>query len=312
MAKRQRMFLATAIVVMSAGMAASIGQPAAAQTKYQSAEEAYNVAAAFFNSRNYKAALEPLEAAVSMAPDDKFKIKAYRALIVVYREQPGVEKMMEACEFVMDHSDQAAERSLTARSYLSFMFNRGEIDKLIARQEERLKKDEKDKTSLFLLGEAYSKVKNDPKKAAEYVERLAKLQEESGKPLDVATNAQLAQQYVQAGKSKEGAELFEKIAPLDETLAAWHWKEAANAWLKAGDKAKAAAAAKKSAESAPEKRSQLLTHFWHRALGEVFLETGDAKTAIPHLEQAIENTTIEGYKKDCEKKLAEARAKAPK
>ena len=65
------------------------------------------------------------------------------------------------------------------------------------------------------------------------------------KPVDVRATAKLAEQYVKLGKPQEGAELFEKIAPLDTNLAAWHWKEAARAWLavKQKDRAKAAAQA---------------------------------------------------------------------
>ena len=83
-----------------------------------------------------------------------------------------------------------------------------------------------------------------------------------------------APQYVKAKKYKEMPELYEQIAPLDETLAAWHWKEAAAAWLLLGQKDKALAAAKKSAESPPEQRSELLAHFLHRNLADVFLATG--------------------------------------
>ena len=119
--------------------------------------------------------------------------------------------------------------------------------------------------------------------------------------------AQLAQQYVKAGKQKEGAALYEQIAPLDAKLAAWHWKEAAVAWLAAGDKQKALAAAKQSAAAAPEARSDLLAHYWHRGLGDVFLKTGEPKLAIPQYEEAIKKTTIDGYIKDCRKSLDEAR-----
>jgi tetratricopeptide (TPR) repeat protein len=101
--------------------------------------------------------------------------------------------------------------------------------------------------------------------------------------------------------------LYEKIAPLDKSLAAWHWKEAATAWLKAGETAKSLAAAKKSDGSSPEKRSQMLTHFWHRGLGEVFLATGEKELATGHFERAIENTTIDGYLNDCRELLRQAK-----
>ena len=109
---------------------------------------------------------------------------------------------------------------------------------------------------------------------------------------------------------KEGAELFEKIAPLDKNLAAWHWKEAAQAWIKAKDKPRAREAAKAAAD--PELRGEQLLHFCHRALGQVFLETGEPTLAIEHLEAAIKSTTNEGYLKDSKGELATAKEQADK
>ncbi len=100
--------------------------------------------------------------------------------------------------------------------------------------------------------------------------------------------------------------------PLDANLAAWHWKEAALAWIKAKDKPRALTAAKASAAAGPEKRGDLLLHFWHRALGQVFLETGEPTLAIEHLEAAIKSTTIEGYLKDTKGELATAKEQAAK
>ncbi len=128
-----------------------------------------------------------------------------------------------------------------------------------------------------------------------------------GGTLDVAASAKLAQQYVKQKKFKEGAELFEKIAPLDKGLAAWHWKESAQAWIKAKDKLRARDAAKSAVAAGPEKRGDLLLHFWHRALGQVFLETGEPTLAIEHLEAAINSTTIDGFIKECNGELATAK-----
>lgn len=303
---RLEILMGTFLLVVAAGM----GKPThvlAQAEKYQTAEEAYRVGAAFFSTKNYAAAQEPLEAAVRLAKDKALQVKIYRALMIVYRQEKGTEKMIEAAEFILDNSSNAAERSLTRRAYLSFAYQRAAIPDLISRYEKQLKTNPNDRTALFLLTEIYSKTRENPERAAELIERLAKLEQGADQPLDVRTSAQLAQQYVKAKKFVEGAELFEKIAPLDESLAAWHWKEAAVAWKLAGEKSKALAAARESADSSPEKRSELLTHFWHRALGEVFLEAGDPKSAVPHLEQAIASTNIEGYKKSCEEKLALAR-----
>ena len=62
----------------------------------------------------------------------------------------------------------------------------------------------------------------------------------------------------------------------------------------------------------PEKRGDLLLHFWHRALGQVFLETGEPVLAIEHLESTIKTTTIDGYLKDTKGELATAKEQAAK
>jgi tetratricopeptide (TPR) repeat protein len=142
------------------------------------------------------------------------------------------------------------------------------------------------------------------------LQRLVRLDEKEGKPLDVPQSAELARQYVLAKRHVDGASLFEKVAPMDEKLAAWHWKEAAAAWLAAGEKPKALAAARQSEASEPESRSEQLAHFWHRGLADVFLAAGEPKSAIGHYEKAIEKTTIQGYIDACQKSLAEAKAKA--
>jgi tetratricopeptide (TPR) repeat protein len=87
-------------------------------------------------------------------------------------------------------------------------------------------------------------------------------------------------------------------------------KEAATAWLQIDDPKKALDAARKSLASAPETRSDLLAYFWRRGLADVFLKAGDAPAAVAQYEEALKKTTIEGYRKDCEKLLAEAKSKS--
>ncbi len=63
------------------------------------------------------------------------------------------------------------------------------------------------------------------------------------------------------------------------------------------------------AEAGPEKRGDLLLHFWHRALGHVFLDTGEPVLAIEHLEAAIKTTKIDG---DTKGELATTKEQAAK
>jgi hypothetical protein len=39
----------------------------------------------------------------------------------------------------------------------------------------------------------------------------------------------------------------------------------------------------------------------------VFFAAGEFGSSIPHYERAIEKTTIDGYRKDCEQRLSEAK-----
>lgn len=279
--------------------------------KYASAEEAYGVGAAHYNSRNYAASREPFEAALILDPDTENRIKVYRALMASYRQLGTIDQFVRACEYIIRHSEQAAEQSLTRGALLSFVRERGKLDPFIKRHEERLKENPKDRVSVFILVELYSRERENPKRSIELLKQLSELDGESADDApNVGLTAQLAAQHIRAKEYQKGAELYEKIAPLDEKLAAWHWKEAASAWLKVKKNDKALAAAKKSAEAAPEKRSELLTHYWHRGLGDIFLATGEAKLAIPQFEQAIASTKIDGYIKDCNASLVEAKKKA--
>ncbi len=110
--------------------------------------------------------------------------------------------------------------------------------------------------------------------------------------------------------AKSLAERLEKDAQSAPRTASWLLKDVASAWLEAGDKAKALAAAQKSAGGAPEQRSGILTHQWHAGLGDVFLETGELQLATTHFEAALAATDQPALKKGVEKKLAEARGRA--
>jgi len=290
----------------SQGDSKAQAQPAE-DSKYQTVDQAWRAGVGYYNAGKFAASRKPFEAALKLAPDDKYRIKVYETLRPVYRQLPKPNKMMEACDFIIRHSDFEPKRSITRSDLLSFMHQRGKVDKLINFYASALKKDPNDFTALYVLSETYDRIKRDPKRAAELTKRLLALNG-GDKPVDVRTTAKLAMQLVRLKKYEEGAELYEKIAPLDKRLAAWHWKEAATAWIKVNNVVKALAAAEKSAASSPESRSQQLEHYWHRHLGEVFLRSGESAKAISHLKKAIDNTTIEGYINDCRRLIEQAEA----
>lgn len=283
------------------------------QVTYKTYQEAASAGAKLVNGGNLAAAREPLEAAFKLAKTDREKIDAQRALLTPYRELQEIAPMQGAAEYIISHSEQVAERSLTRGLLLGFVNKRGKMDDAVKGYEERLKAAPEDRALLYILTEAQGTYQKNAARSVELGERLAAVEKKLGNKVDVSAQAYLAQQYIKVGNLKEGAKLFESIAPLDAKLEAWHYKEAATTWMKAKDRDKALAAARLSEKAAtPEKRTEQLTHFWHRALGEVFLEGGEPKAAIPHFEKAIASTKLAGYIKDCQAKLAQAEAAAKK
>ena len=71
---------------------------------------------AFLSTRNYAASREPLEAALQMAPDDKFRLKVYEALLPAYRQQGEIQKFFEACDFLIAKGPTPAQQSITRRA----------------------------------------------------------------------------------------------------------------------------------------------------------------------------------------------------
>ena len=295
--------------------------------KFRSAEEAYRVGVAFYNSKNYEAARAPLEAALQMTGDNELRLKIYEALLPAYRAIPEFEPFQTASEFIITHSQRHAQRSLTRRAFLSFAFNRGQMDNLIKRYEGRLAEDRNDKTAIYLLSEIYSATHKNPRRAIELMEQLAKLEAAQQKPADgQKTTAEdlvmsakmarekgyLARQYVEAKQYRKAAETYEEIAPLDPTTRAWNLKEAAAAWLKDGNKEQALRLALKADQGPPEARNDQLAHFFHRNLADVLMAVGRADLAVRHYRVALEKTNIETYVRDTKASLQQAQEAASK
>jgi tetratricopeptide (TPR) repeat protein len=291
-------------------IAGSVGSTHAQGDKkgaYASAQEAYNIAVTYLNSKNLPKAQEALEASLKLSPDAKLKGKILRALLIPYDKDADYTKFLGVIEEVIANPTSPAEKSINRTDVLGFLQERKKEKDAVDRYEAKLKKDPKDVTSLYILSGIYGELLRDAKKSAELTERLAELTKDSSGKVDISTSIQLASQYVKSGKLKEGAELYEKIADQDEKKKTEHLKDAAVAWMKAGEKEKAVAAAKAASTGGYDEKNKLLAHFWNRRLGEVFLEAGEGELAVRHLEKAIELTNIAGYKKDCTKKLEEAK-----
>lgn len=118
-------------------------------SKYRSAEEAWRAGMRGDSAARRKA----FEAALKLTDDDAFKVRIYESLRPMYRRLSGENKMVEACEFIIGHTDSDAKRSLTRRDLVSFMCQRGKLDRLVSRHEGVLKKEPSDRTSLYILSE---------------------------------------------------------------------------------------------------------------------------------------------------------------
>ena len=241
---------------------------AARAADYGSYEQAMAAAAPHLRARDLSSAREPLEAAVKLAKTPREKSQAYHGLRAVYRTIPESDKMIEVYEYLVGAADTTAGRSVTASDYASFLFQRGLFDSAIERYEERLKKDENDIAALSLLPEIYKRHKPQQKPRGE--ELAKRLQ---------ALNVSLA---------TKKAERLEKEAVKDPKTAATTYKEAAQAWMEAGEKDKARGAAVHSAQSLPEARSTILTLQWREALGDIFLAVDDPAAAVREFEKAVE------------------------
>ena len=104
--------------------------------------------------------------------------------------------------------------------------------------------------------------------------------------------------------------MYEQLALNDPKMSGVYYKDAAKAWLSAGDLAKALAAAKNADDSLPENRTELLEYYYHRDLGDVYLKLNEPAAAAEHYEEALAKTKIDGYAKETKKLLEQSRTLA--
>ena len=264
------------------------------QAQKKEYDDAYREGARLVNAKKFAESQAPLERALLAAANDDQRKQVYQALVQgegAYRLLPDVDKFLEAKEFIIRHTDRKAGRSIDARVIADFLFQRGKLDVAIQRYEAALKADPKDPAALGVLTVIYSRLKEDKAKAA----ALTAQQD--------ALNVELAMAL---------ATRLEKDAGAAPQTAASLLKDAGSAWLEAGDKAKALAAAKKSLAQPPEQRTGILTMQWREGLGDVLLAAGDPALAVQQFEAAVAAANAGPLRERAEKKLAEAKAAAEK
>lgn len=302
-----RLAAAVAVLALPATGLCQEPKPAEPPAKYVTVRSAVDAAIGFYAAKDYAKGKDAVTQALALASDEREQTAIQRTMLRSYRAAPDWEPMVEALEFMVEHSEFDGERSLARRELIGFAHHRGRVDDVVKRYEDRLGRKPDDETSLVILGEIFMRLEPNARRAVAMFEKLGEVRAKAGRELTPAEAADLAREYVKDRRFREGAELFEKTAGRDPKLAAWNWKEAAAAWRKEGDRDKAIAAARSAERTGPESRDEGLAHFWHRGLADVFFEIGEFGAAIPHYERAIEKTAIDGYRKDCEQRLGEAK-----
>lgn len=271
----------------------ALGPADAVAQEFKSTREARSEANKHLKNKDYAKAQQPLEAALALTPESNHKerVDLYRALMPAYRLLPEADKMQEAVEYIQLHGDSAIERRSVARDFANFVKQRGKADWATTLYEQRLTTDPKNSAALAILSVLYADG-TDEKKA-----RGSRLAGEL-KTLD----------RERAGKK---AEALEKSAETGDPLAAASgWKDAAQAWLEADEKARARAAVEKSTKAFPEKRTPLLGMFWHEGLGDILMQLDDGAGAALHYEEAVALASSAPLKNPLRTKLIKAKAKS--
>ena len=266
-----------------------LGATFVAGDEYQTSDEALRAASKPFQARDYAAARAPLEVALRLAPDDKTRLRVQRMLLESYRLLDDVGPFVEAAEFIITRGEDELDRLSVSQGLAAFWHQRGKLEQGKSRYEARLSTDAKDLLAITMLWRIAEGPGRDRDAAAKYAEQREPLEKQ---------------------RATERAAQLEQQAAGDPAQATWLWKQAAKSWQRAGKREAALRAARQAEKLGPDMRSPLLTFFWYRELGELFLAEGDPAAAVVHLQQAVERATIEGYKKQAQTSLDQARAAA--
>jgi len=281
------------------------------QDTFKTAEDAYDAGLAGLKKKDWAKAEAALVEATKLSKNPALTGQAYRALLRAVAHDADPTKYLAAMDHVLKNPTSPAEKALSRVDLLAFLQERNKAKEAAAYYDARLKKDNRDMAALYALSAIHGDLLGDAARAAELTNQLTRITAQGGDKLDGPATARLAAMQVRAGKLAEAADLFERAGGLDERNRGLHFKDAATTWLKAGEKAHAVTAAKEATKAGlPEGQPKLNQHFWHRGLGQVYLQTAEYQRAIPHLEKAIELTDLDGYKKGTQAELDEARKKA--
>jgi len=307
----------TVLVLMAAGsLLSQVVQSGRADdavaTDYDTFDQAVESALGFYRVRNYGACKVPLEAALELASSDQKRADVHLMLINAYAETGDAEKMCVSADFAIENMKGRSSIFLLhpgpASTLARAAGRKGKVRFVKERYQKQLEDDPQNVPALVILSSLASDVDRDPVLQVKYLQQLLDIQDKNTDlPVDPKVVTDLARAYARTKDGPKAAVLFERAAELDEAQKTHHLKDAAKAWVDAGEMDKAVATARKAVEVGPDTRSELLTHFWHRGIGQVFLAAKKRDEAVEHLQKAVETTKIDGYKKDSQAELDEAK-----
>lgn len=290
---------------------ATAQQAAQPTPTFTSAQEAHKVGLAYVRSKNLVQGREALEQALKLNPDANLKYRIHEGLAEVYQTLPDPEPMVGTVDFLLRNADGPAQVLNARRRLLNYAVKHKNGAAIAPRFEKILTSQPLDRPALIVVSALCAEALKQPKRGGELTDTLlGEFRKQYNNKVPTGVLSDYAQQYGKCERHREAAALWEELIAADNHLRSWYAKELAVSWLAAGEKEKALAAARSAAALPADDRGAILTHFWHRHLGDVFLATKDYGQAIIQFEKAIAATEIQGYKQECQKKLEEARKAA--
>jgi tetratricopeptide (TPR) repeat protein len=279
-----------------------------ATPEYSNFREAYSAAFVYREAGDFRAAKAALQSAIELATRDREKADAHRTLISVHSELDDQDKMFESLEYVVENAPYPAFASLSIGSVNAIARRKGWVKEMKARYEKQLEKDPKHRSALVIMESYTYNVARDHAKRGEYIDRLLKLNEEEGKPLDVELKINRAFCDRLTRDFETAAKRYEAVSKESNEARAYCLMEAAYCWENAGNKANALKAALAADAMGPGKRAKRSLYQWHRTLADLFLTHLRKAEAIKHFEAALEEANINAYRDQCREKLRIANA----
>jgi tetratricopeptide (TPR) repeat protein len=225
-----------------------------------------------------KKAMEQIKHALSGAKTVEEQCR-YNNILGRIGEQSGdTEGARKAYEFVMAHATRDAQKRSAQLSLFRLYQKSGELEKVIADLEEKLKEDPGDEATLDMLAQIFNSVVRDSTKALPVYERLSKL-----KPTDIPTLNRLVYLYQSDKQYEKAAEAYQQIIEASPSPnKGYYYQHVSRMYMLAGKKDEAVQWAEKSLSQAGARP------YTYVSVGQIYLQNGLPEKAIELYERAME------------------------